>query len=193
MPTEGHEGDLLSEISDFDLVRHLLADLHDDLSGKIARSRQLVDLSDALGLFGTMLFGGEITDAAWREARWSFIHGNFAATVLICQALAEHLLGSYVYAALPMSDFPKRASFAETLRRCQERNVISDKDAADLRRLMDLRNPLSHFRDVNDPGSIFRRVLSTMEPAQEHLRRDANFAIGLAVRLLALPAFRLGK
>jgi hypothetical protein len=193
MPTEGHEGDLLSEISDFDLVRHLLADLHDDLSGKIARSRQLVDLSDALGSFGTMLFGGEITDAAWREARWSFIHGNFAATVLVCQALAEHLLGSYVYSALPMSDFPKRTSFAETLRRCQERNVIPDKDAVDLRRLMDLRNPLSHFRDVNDPESISRRVLSTMEPAQEHLRRDANFAIGLAVRLLALPAFRLGK
>jgi hypothetical protein len=63
-----------------------------------------------------MLFGGEITDAAWREARWSFIHGNFAATVLICQALAEHLLGSYLYAAFPMNDFPKRASFAEILR-----------------------------------------------------------------------------
>jgi hypothetical protein len=73
MPTEGDERDLLSEISDFDLVRHLLADLHNDLSGRIARFQQLVDLSDALGSSGTMLFGGEITDAAWREARWSFI------------------------------------------------------------------------------------------------------------------------
>jgi hypothetical protein len=58
---------------------------------------QLVDLSDTLGSSGTMLFGGEITDRAWREARWSFIHGNFAATVLICQGLAEHLLGSYLH------------------------------------------------------------------------------------------------
>lgn len=193
MPTSGHEPDLLSEISDFDLVRHLLADLHDDLSGKIARFRQLVDLSHALGSSGTMLFGGDVTDAAWQEARWSFIHGNFAATVLICQGLAEHLLGSFLHAALLIDDFPKRVSFAETVRRCQERNVISDLDATDLRRLMNLRNPLSHFREINDPASLSGRVLSTMEPAQEHLRRDASFAIGLAVRLLALPAFRLGK
>jgi hypothetical protein len=193
MSTEGHEPDLLSEISDFDLVRHLLADLHDDLSGKIARLRQVVDLSGALGSSGTMLYGGSITDAAWREARWSFIHGNFAATVLICQGLAEHLLGSFLHTALLIDDFPKRVSFAETLRRCQERKVISDGDATDLRRLMDLRNPLSHFREVNDPTSLSGRALSTMEPAEEHLRRDAIFAIGLAVRVLALPAFRLGK
>jgi hypothetical protein len=71
--------------------------------------------------------------------------------------------------------------------------VISDRDATDLLRLMDLRNPLSHFRDLNDPTNLSRRALSTMEPAEEHLRRDAIFAIGLAVRLLALPPFRLGK
>jgi hypothetical protein len=130
-----------------------LGDLHDDLSGKVARFRQLVDLSGALGSSGTMLFGGDITDAAWREARWSFIHGNFAATVLICQGLAEHLLGSFLHAALLIDDFPKRVSFADTLRRCQERNVISDRDATSLRRLMDLRNPLSHFRDLNDPAA----------------------------------------
>jgi hypothetical protein len=190
MPTEGDEPDLLSEISDFDLVRHLLADLHDDLSGKIARFRQLVDLSDALGSSGTMLFGGEITVAAWREARWSFIHGNFAATVLMCQGLVEHLVGSFLQAAGSIDDFPKRkrVSFTETLRCCQERNVLSDRDATDLRRLMDLRNPLSHFRSINDPASLPRRALSTMEPAEEHLRRDASFAIGLAVRLLALPS-----
>jgi hypothetical protein len=193
MSTSGDEPDLLSEFSDFDLVRHLLADLHDGLSGKISRFRQLVDLSDTLGSSGTMLFGGEITDAAWREARWSFIHGNFAATVLLCQGLAEHLLGSFLHTAQLIGDFPKRVSFAETLRLCRERKVISDRDATDLRHLMDLRNPISHFREINDPSSLSRRALSSLEPADEHLRRDASFAIGLAVRLLALPAFRLGK
>ena len=32
-----------------------------------------------------------------------------------------------------------------------------------------------------------------MQPAESHLFGDATFAIGIAVRLLALPAFRLGK
>jgi hypothetical protein len=192
MPPDYEQTDLLSDINDLSLIRHLLADLHDDLPGKIARFRQLVDLSGTLGSSGTMLFGGETTSAAWREARWSFIHGNFTATVLLCQGLAEHLLASFLYAALLMDDLPDRISFADTLRRCQERKVISKQDALDLRRLMDLRNPLSHFRNINDPANLSRRVMATMEPAEEHLRGDATFAIGLAVRMLALPAFRLG-
>jgi hypothetical protein len=193
MPIENDQSDLLSNISDFDLVRHLLADLHDDLSGKISRFPQLVDLSGALGSSGTMLFGGETTDAAWREARWSFIHGNFSATVMLCQGLAEHLLASFLQGGLLIDDLPKRVSFTETLRRCQERKVITERHATDLRHLMDLRNPLSHFRDLNDEGNLSRRVVTTLVRAEEHLQRDATFAIGLAIRILALPAFRLGK
>jgi hypothetical protein len=192
MLSDDRQPDLLSEITDFDLIRHLLADLHDGIEGKIARFRQLADLSGALGSSGTMLFGGETTDAAWREAQWSFIHGNFTAAVMLCQGLAEHLLASFLNAGLLIDDLPKRISFAETLRRCVERNVVTELDAADLRRLMNLRNPLSHFRDLNDEGNLSRRVLSTTIGAQEHLRRDATFAIGLAIRILALPAFRLG-
>jgi hypothetical protein len=193
MPIDDNQSDLFSDLDDFDLVRHLLADLHDDLTGKVARSRQLLDLSQTLGSSGTMLFGGETAFAAWREARWSFIHGHFVATVLLCQGLAENLLASFLTASLPITDFPKRVAFAETLLRCLERGVITKDDASDLRRLMALRNPLSHFRDLDDDTNLSRRVLSTMMPAIEHLRSDATFAIGLAIRVLSLPAFRLGR
>jgi hypothetical protein len=192
MPRDDQQMDLLSEIGNLSLVRHLLADLHDDLPGKLIRARQLVDLSGALGSLGTMLFGGETTEAAWREARWSSIHGNFTATVMLCQGVAEHLLASFLYSALLLDDLPDRITFADTLRRCQERKVISNEDGRDLRRLIELRNPLSHFRNINDPANLSRRAMATMQPAEDHLRADATFAIGLAVRLLALPAFRLG-
>jgi len=193
MPHDDEQPDLLSELTDLDLIRHLLADLHDDLDGKLARFHQLVDLSGSLGPSGTLLFGGETTLALWREARWSFIHGNFVATVLLCQGLAENLLAAFLHAGLPFEDLPKRVSFAETLQRCRARSILSETDAADLRRLMGLRNPLSHFRDLDDETNLSRRVLSTFEPAVEHLRGDATFAIGVAVRMLSLPAFRLGK
>jgi hypothetical protein len=52
---EDQQSDLLSPVSDLQLVRCLLADLHDDLPGKIARFRQLSDLSEALGSHGTMM------------------------------------------------------------------------------------------------------------------------------------------
>src|ERR1700676_2148396 len=136
MLTGEDQPDLFSEITDFDLIRYLLADLHDDLAGKIARFRQLVALCGALGSQGTMLSGGETTYTAWHEAQWSFIHGNFTATVMLCQGLAEHLLASFLQEGLSGQDLPERISFAETLARCEKRNLIGGRDVADLRQLM---------------------------------------------------------
>jgi hypothetical protein len=191
--TSNDQSDLLSSFSELDLVKHLLADLHDDLPGKIARSRQLVDLSESLGTFGTMMFGGETSYCAWREARRSFIHGNFMATILLCQALAEHTLAAFLHAAALSNDLPQRISFSDTLKCCRDENVVSAQDAEDLRRLMNLRNPLSHFRNLSDPGNLSRRALSMNTNADDALKQDACFAMGLATRILALPHFRIGQ
>ncbi|MBX9943798.1 MAG: hypothetical protein K2Y40_06935, partial [Reyranella sp.] len=107
--------DLLSPLKDLDLVRWLLADLHDDLFGKAARFRQLTDLSGSLGSYGTMLPGGETTLAAWNEARTSFVHGNYVATVLLCQGLAEHMLAAHISVSLGGEELPKRISFQDDL------------------------------------------------------------------------------
>lgn len=187
------QSDLRSSMSELDLVQHLLADLHDDLPGKIARSRQLVDLSETLGALGTMMFGGETGYVAWREARWCFIHGNFMATILLCQTLAEHTLAGFLHAVVPSKKLPQRISFSDTLDRCRDERVISAGEAEDLRRLMNLRNPLSHFRNLDDPGNLSRRAISMDTHANDALKQDACFAIGVATRVLALPHFRLGQ
>jgi hypothetical protein len=189
---EDEQPDLLSPVSDLQLVRLLLADLHDDLPGKIARFRQLTDLSGALGSHGTMMYGGETSYAAWTEARTSFIQGNYVATILLCQSLAEHLLAAHVALGISEKSLPSRIAFRETLQMCLENRVITQRDADDLERLMELRNPLSHFRNIDDPSSLSRRVLNTMVSAETHLFNDASFAIAMAIRLLALPSFRLG-
>jgi len=184
--------DLLTPFKDMDLVRLLVADLHDDLPGKVARFRQLAELSRVLGTGGTMMPGGETSWASWTEARTSFIHGNYVATVLLCQGLAEHMLAAQLSLGINGEELPSRVSFHDTLLRCLARDLITPKDADDLRRLMNLRNPLSHYRSIDDPSNLSRRALDTMSPAEIHLRGDASFAISMAVRLLALPAFRLG-
>lgn len=185
------QADILSPLSDLDLTGLLLADLHHDLVGKVSRYRQLVDLSSSLGADGAIITGGETSIAYWGEARSSFVHGNFAATVLLAQGLAEHLLASYLSVGIEAELLPERISFQETLRRCRMRNLFDDKDEADLRRLMSLRNPLSHYRSIDDPANLSRRVMTDQISAVEHLSRDATFAISMAVRLLSLPAFRL--
>lgn len=184
--------DLLPEMSDLDVVRHLLAELHDDLPEKVRRFRMLTDFGSEMGQSGTMIFGGHTAYHAWVEARSSFVHGNFVATILLCQGLVEHLLAAYLHAGLLIDNLPQRIKFADTLRRCRERDVVSNQDVADLRRMMDLRNPLSHFRHVDDSSNLDRRSIDAGTSADDLLRRDAFFSIGLAVRMLAKPAFRLG-
>lgn len=145
------QGDLLSGLSDMDFARMLLADMHDDLKGRVARFRQLNDLSSALGSLGSMLAGGEVAYAAWCEARSSFVHGNFVATVLLSQALAEQTLAAFLALGLDGETLPTRIGFRETLKRCRSRDLITERDAADLERLMEMRNPLSHHRLIDEP------------------------------------------
>ena len=94
---------------------------------------------------------------------------------------------------LSSQPLPEKIKFPETLRRCLADGVIAESDAEDLRRLMRLRNPLSHYRDINEESSLSRRTLDTLTPAQEHLLNDATLAISVAVRLLSLPSFRVDR
>lgn len=191
MAGNDQQGDLLSDITELDLVRHLLAEMHDDLNGRSKRFRQLTDLGRELGRDGTM-FPGPAAALAWVEARSSFVNGNFVATVLLCQSMVEHLLASFLHAGLLVDDLPARVSFRETLKRSQERGLVSARDVADLEKLAELRNPLSHFRHVADESSLDSRSIDGREPIETLIRRDAEFAIGLATRILASEHFRLG-
>lgn len=190
--SEDDQFEVLSSISNLELVRLLLADLHDDLTGKVSRFSQLSDLSQVLGSHGALLPGGETAYAAWSEARSSFVHGNYMATVLLCQGLAELMLAGQLAIVMGGEELPERLSFHDTLTRCVAGGIIGENDAVDLRRLMSLRNPLSHYRGLDDPSNLSRRAFNSRELAENHLRRDANFAISMAIRLLALPPFRVG-
>jgi hypothetical protein len=185
-----HQRDLLSEATELDFAQMLLADLHHDLTGRIARFRQLADLSAVLGSNGAMI-SGEVAAAAWGEARSSFINGNFVATVLLCQAMAEQALASFLGLASDDEPLPLRIAFRDTLSRCEARAIITANDSRDFARLADLRNPLSHHRNLDDPANLSRRAINDRIAGEEQLRRDATFAISMAVRLLALPAFRV--
>lgn len=98
--------DFLSDIRDFDILRYLLADLHDDLKGRLTRFRYLADLGELLERRGTMIFGGHAASLAYGEARSSFVNGNFIATIFLCQSLVEHVLAAFLHAGM-LEDIPR--------------------------------------------------------------------------------------
>jgi hypothetical protein len=183
--------DLFSDVSDTDILRSLLADLHDDLQGRLSRVRFLMDVGSTLGSHGTMIFGGEPAAQAYAEARSSFVNGNFLATVVLCQSLAEHLLAAFLHSAL-LHSVPQKVQFRDTLKACKEHGLLMDQDIADLTRLSELRNPVTHFRHLDDTSHVLRRAISSGEPVNTLLEGDAYFAISLVVRILAKAPFRVG-
>lgn len=114
------------------------------------------------------------------------------ATVLLCQSLAEHLLAAYISMGLEPEKLPKRVSFKETVKRCVSRQVFDESFSLELISMMEIRNPLSHYRDIDDPSNLSRRAMNTQLPAAEHIRSDASFALSIAIKLLSLPPFWLG-
>jgi len=102
------------------------------------------------------------------------------------------MLAAYLNIKISAEELPRKIGFRDTLARCREQNIISEADARDLQKLAELRNPLSHHRHMDDPANLSRRVIDERIAGEEHLRRDATFAISMAVRLLALPVFRVG-
>ena len=164
-------------------VQHLLTDLNDDLAGKAARLSVLVSAyeSDVKSTYvGT--FGGDVVHEIWREARWSFVHGHYIATVILCQSFAEHLIAGTIYGE--GEGLPDRVKFSDVLERSVERRRISERGAAEIMQLMRMRNPLSHFRKPFEGSDAISRVANDKPPLRRLVKDDAEFAIKLGVRLL---------
>lgn len=182
--------ELFSALSDTDALGMLLADLHTDLHGRVARLKYISDISSVLSEDGSIIFGGPIASVALNEARSSFVLGNFAATVLMCQAMAENNLAGYLHSW--HGRLPAKISFHDTLQRSEEAGLLDHWQVADLKRLAGLRNPLSHFRDPHDPANLMRRSMDSKDSFEEVISKDAHFAIATIIKLIAAPPFRVG-
>ncbi|KPF75592.1 hypothetical protein IP78_13545 [Brevundimonas sp. AAP58] len=185
------EGDLLSPLTETEFLQLLLRDFHDDLPGRITRLRYLADQAGTLGSAGAMIVGGSPAYNAYTEARSSFVNGNYAATIILCQAMAENLLAAAV--RLDGTEVPNRVAFAETLRLCEAKGYVTRPDCEALKKLANLRNPLAHYRSLDDPTHVDRRSLNEKTHFLEILERDAFFAVALIMHILSKRPFRIGS
>jgi hypothetical protein len=183
-------------------LRTLLADLHDDLAGRVDRLRLLLALEADFGSGRRLMIpGGTPAYAAYVETRQAFVLGNFLSVVLLSQCVLENILaaqlGLNAMSAEIRGGTPKqqklRPEFREIVAACKASNMLTQEDERDLFRLADFRNALAHFRTVNDPSHLDRRAISERRPASMICEDDARFAITLFVRILAKPAFRLDE
>lgn len=180
-------------------LKTILADLQEDLEGRVARLRLLVAIESDFGAGrGLFLPGGFPASLAYVETRRAYVNGEFLSVVLLSQcvlenALAAHLGLEAMSAEIHGIDGPAtkpRPGFRDTINTCKDIGVLSEADKKDLFRLADLRNALAHFRTVDDPLHLDRRSISERRSAIDICEDDARFAVTLFVRILSKPAFR---
>lgn len=190
--SDDQKTDLFSDFTDINSAKLLIEELYLDLEGKVGRVRQLTDLTRDLSPSGTLMPGGEVVSHLWSEVRSCFVHGNFAGTILLSQALAEQLLASYLSMALSSNEVPKKMQFRDTIQKCISINTITKEDGDNLRRLSDLRNPITHYRSFQDKSNLTISAIESQTDSSELLLLNANFAINLVFKLISLPVFRVG-
>jgi hypothetical protein len=177
-----------------DIASYLTADFGDNLAGAVARYRFLMELDANFGSDWIMLPGGTASFQAYTESRTSFVFGNFLATIVLAQGLVENLLGSHLYIqegikpihGLPQrqsGDLSARPSVREILSKSVEDGLISADLKARIDRLIGLRNPLVHYRNVDDGAHLMRRSMKENIPESELLETDADFAVSVIVEL----------
>src|SRR5690606_29783908 len=176
----------------------------DDLPFRIHRFRTLIALDADLGGSGVMLPGGPTAYMAYVEARSSFVAGNFAATILLSQTLIENLLGGHlilddvsreVRKRTPRTSKPlgARPQIRPMLDHALEAGVLDAMDVENIERLMALRNPLVHFRNVNDPDNLTRKAMESGVHPDQIMYEDARFAISTLIAVVGKAQFAIGR
>jgi hypothetical protein len=118
------------------------------------------------------------------ESKATFINGQFAATILLSQAVIEqwlygHLAGKY--------NLSPKAGMKDILD-CLRKNDLFHPYLIDkIDRLRRIRNPFVHNRSYDDPDRIEHRALRASKVPDELIERDAKDALELMYHVVLTP------
>lgn len=114
------------------------------------------------------------TSAVLQEARSSYLHGNFVATLILALAYVEHVIN----AALPLQPPKTRTlTMAAAIKQARVAELFPDDLLDGAAVLSDFRNPFVHRRDADDPDTIGQRVRSRKSHPRMILEQDARDAL----------------
>ncbi|MNR37736.1 hypothetical protein D3C85_1557850 [compost metagenome] len=109
-----------------------------------------------------------------QEARSSYVHGNFIATLVVALAYVEHVIND---ALPPLQPNKKTPTMAAAIKQARAAGLFPDGLLVGATVLSDFRNPFIHRRDPEDPDTIGQRVRSRKCHPRMILEQDARDAL----------------
>lgn len=155
----------------------------EDDATRSSRAVRLAFVLQAGGPLGNMLIpGGFVPARALDEARWCYVNGQFLASVLLCQAMLEHVLaGQY---ALMGKDSLIKKGFERLCDEALADHLISPSEHCAFASLRLLRNPYVHPKRMNDPKRMERRMMTENLSQEDIVEGDARQALLTVLRLM---------
>lgn len=114
------------------------------------------------------------TSAVMQEARSSYVHGNFIATLVLALAYAEHVINDALPPPLPGKKTP---TMSAAIKQARATHLFPEDLLDGAARLYEFRNPFVHRRNADDPDTMGQRVLSNKAHPKTILEQDARDAL----------------
>lgn len=114
------------------------------------------------------------TLAVLQEARNSYLHGNFIATLILALAYVEHIIND----ALPL--LPPKArtpTMSTAITKAREARLFPDQLLDRATMLSKFRNPFIHRRSADDPDTLGQRIQNRKSHPMTILEQDARDAL----------------
>lgn len=106
------------------------------------------------------------------EAKFCFVYGSFAATVVLAAAFVEHWLAG----RLAGLGYERAANtgLAATVEYCRVHDVLPDVLTSRIDRLRQIRNPFVHLKSFDHAHSLGRRAMRLAKHPHDLLEMDAK-------------------
>jgi len=126
--------------------------------------------------------GGLISKYSFEEARYSFVYGQYLATVVLGLSYIERTLAALFYGA--GRDELERASLAVLLQEARNLGWLDEKEFDNLQRAREIRNPITHFRRPGHVETVEYRAAAQEELPYNILEEDARHVMEAALAVL---------
>lgn len=155
----------------------------EDRSERNRRIKRLQWLAEIMPSREYLLYpGGWMSMHLLEEARYSFVYGQYLATIVLGMAYIERTLAAFIYGA-GRSDL-ERAAISVLLREGVEEGWLTPEEYTALDHARTLRNPVAHFRAPLTEDTIEHRSLMLGEQPYSVLEQDARNVIQAAFHIL---------
>lgn len=112
-----------------------------------------------------------------KEAKMTFINGEFVATILLTVSAIEHRLQSLLLNKGYVKESKKGLKYI--LKFMRENGLLSDYLFKSIDKLRLFRNPFVHLKSYKDENCISERVMTEFSPPETILEREAKMALNL--------------